>query len=393
MKEQTRKDMRQKMADYQMSAPEVSWAEIEQAVSAQKRQTVVIPMWHKRIAVAAVAILIVGGAGLWIQHRQGEVEDPLTGQHAIASTPIKTDETSVIMGAPIQPTITSTTKPTIYSLAASNTSETEVSTQTHENTPEESNAQDTELDNKQSDSPTHKQSPSPAIASSFPATNRPATDSRLTAKVYIANLMNGYANSTTYTPMLMSAKPFGIYDDVVDYKSDTPLHEDAPEFKTSVRHHQPIRFGLSIRYDIGDRWSVESGLSYARHKSDITSQSGNYQTTTEQRLSYIGIPLNIAYRIWSNQHFNFYVSAGGMAEKMVKGSRSIQETTEDISIRPLQFSLNGMAGAEFRIDKSFSLYMEPGLSYYFDNGSSVPTIYQDEPLNFNLSVGLRFSFR
>ena len=31
--------------------------------------------------------------------------------------------------------------------------------------------------------------------------------------------------------------------------------------------------------------------------------------------------------------------------------------------------------------------------YFFDNGSSVPTLYQEKPLNFNLGFGLRLNLK
>ena len=50
-------------------------------------------------------------------------------------------------------------------------------------------------------------------------------------------------------------------------------------------------------------------------------------------------------------------------------------------------------GAELKLDNRFNIYAEPGLSYYFDNKSSVPTIYQDKPLNFNLNIGIRINIK
>jgi hypothetical protein len=60
---------------------------------------------------------------------------------------------------------------------------------------------------------------------------------------------------------------------------------------------------------------------------------------------------------------------------------------------PWQFSLNGAAGAEYRLTDFFCLYAEPGLGYYFKDGSGTPTIYKDHPLNFNLSFGIRFNLK
>jgi len=47
--------------------------------------------------------------------------------------------------------------------------------------------------------------------------------------------------------------------------------------------------------------------------------------------------------------------------------------------------------AEFRFSPQLSLYAEPGLGYWFDNGSDIPTYYQDKPLSFSLSLGLRLN--
>ena len=395
MKEQTRKEMQQKMADCQMAIPDVSWVEIEQAVGVQKK-AVTILMWRKRVAaVAAVVLLIVGGAGFWMQYRQGKGESQRAEQVGTVLGIAKTNKPSVMSEVSANPT----NEPAVYVMEGN--VRTADSTLVKESAQAETSTHTTEQSTYQP--------PLPAAITQSQTADRPhlvtassASNARLTAKVYLGNSMNGYVGGTTFTPMLMSAQPFGKYDDEMGDEGDSPLHGDFPEFKTSIRHHQPLRFGLSLRYGIGNRWSVESGLSYCYHKSDITNLTGDSETITEQRLSYIGIPLSVGYRIWSSNRLGFYASAGGMVEKMVKGRRTVQmvtdgkqekETTENVSIHPLQFSLNCAAGVEFRLDKSFSLYAEPGLSYHFDNGSTVPTIYQDEPLNLNLNIGLRFSFK
>ena len=393
MKEQTRKEMQQKMAEYEMSAPDVSWAEIEQAVGG--RPSVVIPMRHKRMAAAVAVVLLMagGGAGLWMQqHRQGAGESQQTEQVSTTvsetagphqqPTPVNpTNEPATYASA--TPRVRSAALP-IQQVKSDERAEDENQVLTKENDRDEKNTHAPKLPVGEQPQPTTATPPSQP-------TGRPrltTPDTRLTAKVYLGNSMNSYTGNTMFTPMLMSAKPFGKYDNNMDKEGDSPL----PSIKTSIHHHQPLRFGLSLRYGIDKRWSVESGLSYSYHKSDMMNQSGDSEVTTEQRLSYIGIPLNVGYQIWSGGRFGFYISAGGMVEKMVKGSRTTQTATESVSIHPLQFSLNCAAGAEFRFDQSFSLYVEPGLSYHFDNDSPVPTIYQDEPLNLNLSVGLRFHF-
>ena len=141
-----------------------------------------------------------------------------------------------------------------------------------------------------------------------------------------------------------------------------------------------MRFGLLLRYQLNERWGVESGLTYTRLSSDITTIINDVTTVTEQRLNYLGLPLNISYELWKSRYFGVYVTGGGTIEKCLDAS-------------PWQFSLNGAAGAEYRLTDFFSLYAEPGIGYYFKDGSGTPTIYKDHPLNFNLSLGIRFNLK
>ena len=38
------------------------------------------------------------------------------------------------------------------------------------------------------------------------------------------------------------------------------------------------------------------------------------------------------------------------------------------------------------------VFVEPGMSYYFDDGANIQTIYKEKPLNFNLNMGIRLTF-
>ncbi|MDE6071728.1 MAG: hypothetical protein K2G53_04160, partial [Muribaculaceae bacterium] len=57
---------------------------------------------------------------------------------------------------------------------------------------------------------------------------------------------------------------------------------------------------------------------------------------------------------------------------------------------PWQWSLTAGAGLQYRPTPSFGIYLEPGLTYYPRNSTALPIIYRDRPLQFNLTIGLRF---
>ena len=91
-----------------------------------------------------------------------------------------------------------------------------------------------------------------------------------------------------------------------------------------------------------------------------------------------------------------------MLEKCVSGSvkttytingKNEKSQRRDLMVDELQFSVMASAGAQVNLSPLVGLYVEPGVGYWFDNGSAVQTIYGEQPLNFNLNLGLRFTLR
>lgn len=174
------------------------------------------------------------------------------------------------------------------------------------------------------------------------------------------------------------------------------------QYNTEIHHRQPVRVGVSVRYDFTKRWGIETGLTYSMLSSTITTGGSGYSSRTEQELHYIGIPLQISYDFLQFKWFSLYVNAGGMIEKCISGKavasyvpegESAFESREGITARPLQWSLNAAIGAEVHFTPLIGLYVEPGASYFFNDGSGISTIYKERPLNFNFEFGLRFTFR
>jgi hypothetical protein len=160
--------------------------------------------------------------------------------------------------------------------------------------------------------------------------------------------------------------------------------------KDKVRHHLPIRVGLSFRYSNGQRWYIQSGLTYSYLASDIA-----YTERTKQKLHYIGIPLQIGSQLWESNRLKGYISIGGQAEKLVSGKATAVSSEGYTSVRRIKdtrllFSLLGSVGAEYALKKDLSLYVEPEIHYYFKNGNRLLTHYNDQPLNINLTIGFRF---
>lgn len=432
--EQWINQIRQKLADYEEPAPEMLWEDIEKAMAAQKPKAKTVPMWFRKVAVAAVLLVIAVVGYMTLEHdapdagRLTEVVKP----HQAPTAP---QAENPVQETPAENTLMAQASRLIRRFSPSEPAtaaveETEATPATQEetettSTPLPSEPEEEVQDNRSEQQHTNNYHSQSTVRPSNPYRST-AAENRLTAKLYFSNTMGSsdrlamssheLINGNTFNPDTNNPKPDpGIGEtDLPDNGSVNPDENGLPDEENGgsntgikpeddaytqtittthkTRHHQPIRYGLSLRYRLNERWGIETGLTYSLLTADITTTEEGRTTESEQRLNYIGIPLKAEYTIWGSRHFNVYASAGAMVEKMVKGSleTSGKGTKESLSIRPLQFSISSGIGAEYKYNDLFSIYVEPGIGYYFDNGSSVPTFYQDKPLNFNLNVGLRF---
>ena len=172
------------------------------------------------------------------------------------------------------------------------------------------------------------------------------------------------------------------------------------ETERKVTHHAPIRTGLSFTYRLNDRWSIESGISYAFASSDFHEGSVSNFIEEKQELHYVGIPLGATYRLLSWNRLDLYLSSNLMAEqcisgqsrkKYIIGDKMQEEEVNAILSRPMQWSIGAKAGVQYNLNSLLSIYAEPGCSYYFDDHSSLETVFKDKVFDFNLNLGLRFS--
>lgn len=188
-----------------------------------------------------------------------------------------------------------------------------------------------------------------------------------------------------------NALAMGYTSDVAIEKSGMLLGYANEPLTVDAHHNMPIRGGLSVAYQLSSKWSVQMGLTYSYLASDITTTYINRTEETKQRLHYLGLPLTASYTVVGNEHWSAYLTAGGMAEKLVKGQRKNDATNSvsSVSEHRLQWSVKAAAGAAYRFTPQLSIYVEPGVSHYFDNHSGVVNVYKDRPTTFTLDMGLR----
>ncbi len=155
--------------------------------------------------------------------------------------------------------------------------------------------------------------------------------------------------------------------------------------KSSFRHHQPLSFGLSVRKELPYGLSLESGVNYTLLRSDVRKPFASQDMS--QKLHFIGVPLRLNWQCYERGRFSIYIGAGGMIEKCVSaklGSESVDE-------QGVQWSLQGVAGAQYRLGNLVGLYFEPEASYYLTE-TTLRTARTEAPLSLTLRLGVRLSF-
>ena len=420
MKEDWLKDIHNKMADYEADEPHGLWNDIcrakqqEEQLKTVNRSKTIVGLWTKRVAAVAAMVVFVVSIGYFTKDNKEIPSTSLIAENIgntdtekeeqVTSLSNKTrEESAVSVGnscfkkaeekllTEAVPTVQTSTEAIADTIADKGIHETE--RQTSEGT---------------SDNHQYKQS------QSYDRNNRRTHQNNYIAhtniskdesgKFALSMFMTGGASSA-FNRKSVGEFSLGTGPDDSDWE-DSPLlgillYNQGKEIKTDIKHRLPIRAGVSFAYKINERLSLESGVTYTNLTSDMREGSDSHYFTGEQTLHYVGVPLNIRYKIISWKGLDLYASSGLLAEKCVSGSQKkeyilnnkVEKTeTQVLNEKPLQWSVDASAGLQYNILPSIGLYAEPGVSYYFNDGTSIKNIYKDKPLNFNLNLGVRFTF-
>ena len=236
----------------------------------------------------------------------------------------------------------------------------------------------------------------------LPADDDAGGKMRVTLGFRASNVAPGHSEASGYGGLYGASvvpSPTSAREQLQGYSS-VLLSNNSQPVSTSTEHYQPVSFGLALSVGLGDRFSLETGADYSCLVSDMSSGTEENRYDIRQTLHYVGVPLRARYSFWKPGGFDLYMTAGGKVEKCVGGTTStsyvvkssVSSSTKDrITVDPLQWSVGASLGIGYRFNDLVGIYLEPGVSYYFDNGSFVETVYRERPLNFSLGIGLRFN--
>ena len=211
---------------------------------------------------------------------------------------------------------------------------------------------------------------------------------------------NGFIGKTSggNSPVLMSSMPSS---DPVFYDKNTQIASlfderymvmiPTSDLYEETKHHQPISVGMQVGFHLLPKLKLSTGLVYTKVSSDFISGVSDTRTVSTQDLHYIGIPLNLSYSVWEYKGLHTYVIAGGEGAVNIKNHTETDGEVKESKRDKMQWSTNASVGIQYDFIPQLGVYVEPGMKYYFDNGSQIENIFKDKKLNFNIQFGLRFN--
>lgn len=396
--------LRQRLNDAEVPAPENLWDSISQQLEAQGQQQntqgqqqdaedAQVAKKPHRVALmpwaAAASVVLIAGVGMWWQLRSNTPDIAMLepAPHPITLTDnkaVNTKTSAVNTNASAANSHISTTsthamlayKDNALAPTASNKEEEvmalTMAEQEVQNEPIAEGAQRT------------TQTQAAHTAYHLPRTQHQASNTRWQVGVGTAGNMNRYKSSGPIYVNSLSAVNTEYADNemfrVSPYEQDT---------KDVTHHDMPISIGLTASYSVTPRIALASGLVYTLATSSF--QHGASMPKETQTLHYVGIPLNLSYTVWGNSWLRTYIMAGAQADMNVKATLKADGHKSNIDNDRAQFSVTGGAGVQLNVAQQLGVYVEPGVRYYFDNGSAVQTIFKEHPTNFSLQVGLRWN--
>lgn len=432
MKDKWINDIRSRMDNYSEPLPAGLWEKIESEISTPAPK--VIPMWRKWTSVAAAAALVlaISSVSVWYWSTDSELKEvnsALTDNNEIrqeykSDNVIQEVQTVESSDKQLQAEAVNYSPKTIVNLASGNNADSlnvarialseniqTVDTESPDSelkkevdAEDEASIKENRMKRMREDRETVRRNASYLAMSD----SKRSKGSGVQLGVMTGNIP--YSSSNSFSGMSRLAIPTKsvsqVNDVVVGEVSDATASYSQMLFNnmgrqtyTDIKHHMPVTVGASVKWNLNEDWALESGLNYTYLYSELRSGAKSY-IEDKQKLHYVGIPLKVQRSVWSNSIFSFYASAGGMMEKCVSGSVEtvcVDDNNrksfgnEKLDVKPLQFSVLASVGLQANFNKLLSLYLEPGMIYYFDDNTDIITIRKDKPFNFNLQLGLRFN--
>lgn len=410
-------ELQRRLQEAELPVATDGWSQIEKRLYPTRTK---MGWWSRRrvqwMAAAALLAGVLAGGRLWMAQApntseeratslamEQPVEEVILNQQTIEQTvvaeSVTTDKTTTL---PHLPKSTERQKPIEPTVLTEPTEPTELTEPTLAQQPSPSEPTYPAADRASATAPSEQHKPNDQNEPSEPngshpphrslrsgewiaqATPAPKRTRRLSLSIY-GGSGSGHQRALT--------TEYGVYQDQIAGTTAAPpiMYASRPSITDLARknylgaefeHQQPWSIGATIRQELSDRFSIESGLTYTLLRSKVRHLS----ISGSQALHMVGIPLRFNCLFVRGDRLSFYGGAGGSIERCLYAELGGVQVTEARTY----FSIGGLLGAEYHISPTLSLYAEPELTHTLSR-TRLRSVLNDEPTHLTLRIGVRFT--
>lgn len=163
----------------------------------------------------------------------------------------------------------------------------------------------------------------------------------------------------------------------------------------SHQNYMPVTVAVTAAYRFNRIFSLESGVRY----SYLHSRYEYDDVRSHCHWHYIGIPLKLNINTFTHGRMSLYGSVGATvnfpvySQGVIGPGQSYYDRLPSGSLdAKVMWSISASYGISLRLSNNVSIFLEPTLQYMPKVRTRVPNYWTEEPWNFALPLGFRFTW-
>lgn len=171
---------------------------------------------------------------------------------------------------------------------------------------------------------------------------------------------------------------------------------------TKKDFESPLQVGLDFSKRLSERWSLDFGLRFTRHTTNLlTGRADTTGIAERQRTFFIGVPVSASYRFLHKGRWNAYGTAGVALDVPFYGKSDVRfnlnnavvyRSERRLGLPGWQWSVSAGAGVSYDLAPGLQLFFSPKLTWYVPSGGKTETQWSDKPLQVAFPFGFRIVF-
>lgn len=165
--------------------------------------------------------------------------------------------------------------------------------------------------------------------------------------------------------------------------------------QTDYHYDIPLTLGITLDRRLNSNISLSSGILITYQKGYINYKLEDRYAKSDFHNYYLSIPLGISYNMINTKHFSGYIPCKfGIdipIETKTQTSNPFYLNLPQQKEQTPQLFISSGIGIGYRVSERFDIYIEPSIKYYL-NKSPEPSIWEGKRFEFNLPIGIRYSW-